>query len=197
MTIVRWSPFPEIEAFDRRICRMLDEVGIAPAAIPAADVYETDKEFTFELEVPGFEENELSIEVNDHTLVVKGEQLETKDEKDKQYRLHERLEKTFERRFTLPLDVDTTKHRRRVQQGRADRYAPKVDVPKPRKVAIAAKNTQDWDSRGRSFGAASGRTPFAPGDLTDAPSMNIPAPPACHTGGGVRVPSLPSRSHAE
>ena len=48
MTIVRWSPFPEIEAFDRRMRRMLDEVGIAPAAIPAADVYETDKEFTFE-----------------------------------------------------------------------------------------------------------------------------------------------------
>jgi len=103
MTIVRWSPFPEIEAFDRRIRRMLDEVGIAPAAIPAADVYETDKEFTFELEAPGFEENELSVEVSDHTLVVKGEQLETKDEKDKQYRLHERLETTFERRFTLPL----------------------------------------------------------------------------------------------
>jgi HSP20 family protein len=139
MTIVRWSPFPEIEAFDRRIRRMLDEVGIAPAAIPAADVYETDKEFTFELEAPGFEENELSVEVSDHTLVVKGEQLETKDEKDKQYRLHERLEKTFERRFALPLDVDTTSIGAAFTKGVLTVSAPKVEVPKPRKVAIAAK----------------------------------------------------------
>jgi hypothetical protein len=54
--------------------------------------------------VPGFEEKELSVEVTDHTLVVEGEQLETREEKDKQYRLHERLEKSFERRFTLPLE---------------------------------------------------------------------------------------------
>jgi HSP20 family protein len=142
MTIVRWSPFPEIEAFDRRMRRMLDEFGIAPAAIPAADVYETAKEFTFELEVPGFEEKELSVQVSNHTLVVKGEQLETKDEKDKQdkqYRLHERLEMTFERRFTLPLDVDTTSIGAEFTKGVLIVHAPKVDVPKPRKVAIAAK----------------------------------------------------------
>ena len=139
MTIVRWSPFPEIEAFDRRICRMLDEVGIAPAAIPAADVYETDKEFTFELEAPGFEENELSVEVTDHTLIMRGEQLETKDEKDKQYRLHERLEKTFERRFALPLDVDTTSIGAEFTKGVLTVSAPRVEAPKPRKVAIAAK----------------------------------------------------------
>ena len=139
MTIVRWSPFPEIEAFDRRMRRMLDEVGIAPAAIPAADVYETDKEFTFELEVPGFEEKELSVEVSDHMLVVKGEQLETKEKKDKQYRLHERLETTFERRFTLPLEADTKGIDAEFIKGVLTVHAPKVDVPKPRKVAIAAK----------------------------------------------------------
>jgi HSP20 family protein len=139
MTIVRWSPFPEIEAIDRRMWRMLDQFGIAPAALPAADVYETDKEYAFELEVPGFVEKELTIEVNDHTLVVKGEQLETKEEMDKQYRLHERLEKTFERRFTLPLEADTTKIGAEFTKGVLTVHAPKVDVPKPRKVAIAAK----------------------------------------------------------
>jgi HSP20 family protein len=118
---------------------MLDEVGIAPAAIPAADVYETDTELTFELEVPGFEEKELSVEVSDHTLVVRGEQRETKEEKDKQFRLHERLETTFERRFTLPLDADTTSIGAEFTKGVLTIHAPKVEVPKPRKVAIAAE----------------------------------------------------------
>ena len=139
MTIVRWSPFPEIEAIDRRFRRMFDEFGIGSTGLPAADIYETDKEYAFELEVPGFQEKELSIEVSDHTLVVKGEQLETKDETDKQYRLHERLEKTFERRFTLPLEADTAKIGAEFTKGVLTVHAPKVDVPKPRKVAIETK----------------------------------------------------------
>ena len=77
--------------------------------------------------------------MSDHTLVVKGEQLETKDEKDKQYRLHEHLEKTFERRFALPLDVDTTSIGAEFTKGVLTVSAPRVEVPKPRKVAIAAK----------------------------------------------------------
>jgi len=139
MTIVRWSPFPEIESVDRRLRRMFDDLGIAPATLPAADIYETDKEYAFELEVPGFAEKELSVEVTDHTLVVKGEQLETKVEKDKQYRLHERLEKAFERRFTLPLEADTTKIGAEFTKGVLTVHAPKVDVPKPRQVLIEAK----------------------------------------------------------
>ena len=139
MTIVRWSPFPDSEAIDRRFRRMFAEFGIAPAALPAADIYETEKEYAFELEVPGFEEKDLSVEVTDHTLVVKGEQLETKEEKDKEYRLHERLEKTFERRFTLPVEADTTKIGAEFTKGVLTVHAPKVDVPKPRKVSIEAK----------------------------------------------------------
>ena len=109
------------------------------AAFPAADVYETDKEYTFELEVPGFEEKELSVEVTDHTLVVKGEQLETKEEKDKQYRLHERLEKTFERRFALPSEADTKSIGAEFTKGVLTVRAPKLEVLEPRKVAIATK----------------------------------------------------------
>jgi HSP20 family protein len=139
MTIVRWSPFSDIEAVDRRFRRLFDEFGIAPAALPAADIYETDKEYAFELEVPGFEEKELSVEVTDHTLVVKGEQLEMKEENDKQYRLHERLERAFERRFTLPLEADTTKIGAEFAKGVLTVHAPKVDVPKPLKVSIEAK----------------------------------------------------------
>jgi len=139
MTIVRWSPFAEIEAVDRRLRRMFDDLGIGPAMLPAADIYETDEEYAFELEVPGFAEKELSVEVTDHTLVVKGEQLETKVEKDKQYRLHERLEKAFERRFTLPLEADTTKIGAEFTKGVLTVHAPKMEVPKPRKVSIEAE----------------------------------------------------------
>lgn len=139
MTLVRWSPFPEFEAIDRRMRRMLDEFGIFPTALPAADVFETEKEYAFELEVPGFEEKELTVEVSDHTLVVKGERRETKDEKEKQYRLHERLEKAFERRFALPPEADTESIGAEFTKGVLIVHAPKLKTLEPRKVAIAAK----------------------------------------------------------
>ena len=61
-----------------------------------------------ELEVPGFEEKELGIEVSEHTLTIEGERkAETEEEPEKAFRFRERLEKTFERRFYLPLEADT------------------------------------------------------------------------------------------
>jgi HSP20 family protein len=139
MNLVRWSPFPEFEALDRRMRTMFDQFGIAPIAFPAADVFETEKEYAFELEVPGFEEKELTVEVSDHTLVVKGERRETKDEKEKQYRLHERLEKAFERHFALPPEADTESIGAEFTKGVLIVHAPKLKTLEPRKVAIAAK----------------------------------------------------------
>ena len=139
MDIVRWSPFPEFEAIDRRFRRMLDDIGIASTALPAADVYETDAEYAFELEVPGFEEKELKVEVTDHTLLVKGERERVQDEKKKAYRLHERLEETFERRFTLPLEADTAHIGAEFAKGVLIVRAPKLKAAEPRTVEIAAK----------------------------------------------------------
>ena len=87
---------------------ILDDIGLGPFTVPAADFYETDHDFVIELEVPGFEEKELGIEVSEHTLTIEGEQkAETEEEPEKAFRFRERLEKTFERRFYLPLEADT------------------------------------------------------------------------------------------
>ena len=82
MALVRWSPFQELDAVDRRMRRMLDQVGIVPAW-PAADVYESNGEYIYELEVPGYDEHDLAVEVRDHVLTVRGEKTEAKDEKEK------------------------------------------------------------------------------------------------------------------
>jgi HSP20 family protein len=58
---------------------MFEDVGFGPFTVPAADFYETDRDYVIELEVPGFEEKELGIEVSDHTLTIKGERKEDVD----------------------------------------------------------------------------------------------------------------------
>jgi len=135
-TMVKWSPFQELDSMERRMRRMFEEIGFAPTLAPAADIYETDEEFVVELEVPGFEEKELGIELSDHQLTVKGERAEVKEQEDKTFRLRERLERAFERRFVLPVEADTERIEAKFHQGVLEVHAPKVEISKPKKVAI-------------------------------------------------------------
>jgi HSP20 family protein len=137
-TIVKWAPFQDLDVFERRMRRMLEDWGVAPAPIPAADVYETEKELVVELDVPGYEEKELALEVTDHTLTITGERKAEKVEKEKSFYLHERLEKHFERRFTLPPEVDTEKIAATFGTGVLEVHIPKIELAKARKIEIKA-----------------------------------------------------------
>jgi HSP20 family protein len=136
MTIVKWTPFTELDSMERRMRRIFEEIGFAPVLAPAADVYETDDEFVVELEVPGYEEKELSIEVSDHMLAIKGSRTKTKEEKRKEFALHERLEREFERRFILPRDADTEHLKAVFGDGVLEGHAEKLQAAKPKKVEI-------------------------------------------------------------
>jgi len=138
-TLVRWTPFRDLDLMERRMRRFFDDAGFVTAPLPAADVYETPQEFVVELEVPGFAEKDLALEVTDHTLVVTGDVKEEKDEKDKTFLLHERLERTFERRFSLPEQADVEKVKATFREGVLELHAPKIAAVKPRKIAIAKK----------------------------------------------------------
>jgi HSP20 family protein len=136
MTIVKWTPFTELDSMERRMRRLFGEIGFAPAFAPAADVYETDDEFVVELEVPGYEEKELGIEVFDHTLAVRGTRAKVTEEKTKEFALHERLERQFERRFVLPSEADTEHLEAVFSKGVLEVHAPKLKTAKPKQVAI-------------------------------------------------------------
>jgi HSP20 family protein len=139
MTIVKWAPFTELDSMERRMRRIFEEIGFAPGLAPAADVYETDDELVVELEVPGYEEKELSIEVYDHTLAIKGSREKATEDKTKDFTLHERLEREFERRFILPSKVDT-KHLKAVfANGVLEVHAEKLQTVKPQKVEITKR----------------------------------------------------------
>lgn len=138
-TLLKWSPLTELELMDRRMRRMFEGVGFAPHILPATDVYETENEFVLEVEVPGYDEKELGIEVTDHMLTIKGERAEEKKREEKAYSLHERLEHEFERRFHLPADADTDKIAAQFGKGVLTVHAPKLVVTEPKKIEIAKK----------------------------------------------------------
>jgi HSP20 family protein len=141
-TLVRWTPFREIEAVERRMRRMVDDLaprGLVGMSIPAADIYEDDDAYVVEVDVPGFEESDLDIEVTNHTLCVKGERKEEEEETGKTFQLKERLERSFERRFALPEEADLDALEAKYRKGVLEIRMPKSVAPESRRVEIESK----------------------------------------------------------
>ena len=114
MTITRWDPFREVVSLQNRVnslFRDLNEGGEGPLTtasfVPAVDVYEDPQKVVLKLEVPGIDEKDLDIRVENHTLTVKGERKFEKDEKEENFHRIERRYGSFFRAFTLPNTVDT------------------------------------------------------------------------------------------
>lgn len=136
MAIVKWSPWQELEAMERRMRRLLDFPMGVSVSVPNADVYETDDEWVAELEVPGFDEDELTVEVVGDTLRIAGRREESKEEEEKDYRMKERLEASFERRFTLPAGVDPDEISAKFAKGVLEIRVPKAAEAGPERKKI-------------------------------------------------------------
>jgi len=114
MAITRWDPFREVVALQNRVnslFRDFNENGDGPLTAasftPAVDIYEDNQKVVLKLEVPGIEEKDLDVRVENHTLTVKGERKFEKEEKEENFHRIERRYGSFYRAFTLPSTVDT------------------------------------------------------------------------------------------
>lgn len=122
-----WQPF---ESLRNEIDRLFDDFGqgfwrpfgrslfageplfkreLPLGVIPVVDVVENEKAFELTAELPGIDEKEVEVKVANDILTIKGEKQEEKEEKKKDYYLHERNFGSFERSFGIPEGVDTDK----------------------------------------------------------------------------------------
>jgi HSP20 family protein len=113
MAINRWDPFRDVVALQNRVNSLFREMNegdnplTTASFVPAVDIYEDPKKVVLKLEVPGMEEKDLDIRVENNTLTVKGERKLEKDEKEENFHRIERRYGSFYRAFTLPSTVDT------------------------------------------------------------------------------------------
>jgi HSP20 family protein len=82
---------------------------MAMADTPAVDVSERDNAYEITVDLPGLDEKSIQIKLSDGGLLIRGEKTEDKEEKGKQYYIHERRTGVFQRYFQLPPGVDTDK----------------------------------------------------------------------------------------
>jgi HSP20 family protein len=81
----------------------------ALTSAPAVDVVETDTAYEIKADLPGMDEKDVEVHLANGGLTIKGEKQEEKEEKQKDYYLHERHFGSFERSFRMPDGVDAAK----------------------------------------------------------------------------------------
>jgi HSP20 family protein len=81
----------------------------AAFAAPSVDIVEKDGAYEVTAELPGMDEKNIEVKLVNGGLTIKGEKQEEKEEKKKNYYLHERHFGSFERCFAVPEGVETDK----------------------------------------------------------------------------------------
>ncbi len=109
---------------------------------PTVDIAANEKEYTISVESPGVEEKDLSLDLSEGTLRIRGEKRQEKEDKEVNYYRMERSFGSFQRVVSLPEDIDEEGISARSANGVLTIKLPRSTKPgtEPRKIAIKAGN---------------------------------------------------------
>jgi HSP20 family protein len=147
MTITKWEPIRDLLTLQDRMNRLFDDSvrGLRPgdealgAAIwsPAVDIYETENEVILKAELPEINQKDIDIQVENNTLVLRGERKFEKDTKRENFHRIERAYGNFARSFTLPNTIDQEKIHADYKDGILKVVMPKREEIKPKQIKVA------------------------------------------------------------
>jgi HSP20 family protein len=162
--LTRWEPFREFSTMQDRMNRMnrLFRESYSPEVpddsltnttfAPPVDIYEDEHNIILKLEVPGIEEKDIDVSVENNTLTVHGEQKIEKEEKEENFRRVERQYGSFTRSFTLPSSVDSGQVTAHYDKGVLKiKLAKKAEAkPKQIKVNVGSEKTLEAKAPGKA-----------------------------------------------
>lgn len=115
----RINPFTELERFFNQLSEQFDDTSRDFEAVEpfgrlsfrsppmAVDIVEHDETFVVTADLPGFDSDEVDVQVTDHTLRIDADHEETTEaESEGRYLRRERRRESMRRSVRLPSDVD-------------------------------------------------------------------------------------------
>ena len=147
MTVLtRFQPLREYSLLQDRLNRLFrdsfdsrfegDESLEATSFAPAVDIYEDEHSVTLKVEVPGIDEKDIDVRIENNVLTVHGERKIENEEKQENYRRVERQYGSFTRTFTLPNTVDAEKVAADYDKGVLRISLPKKAEAKPKQIKV-------------------------------------------------------------
>jgi HSP20 family protein len=149
MALERWrprgmarSPFRDLaremeETFGRFFPAWSEERG--HAWMPAVDMVDEKDEIVVKADLPGLDQKDIEVTVQDGTLTIRGERKEEKEEKKEDYYYAERSYGTFVRSLQLPRGVEADKVKATFKNGVLEVHLPKAKEAKGKAIEIKAE----------------------------------------------------------
>jgi HSP20 family protein len=116
---------------------------------PPVDVYEDEHNITLKIEVPGIDEKDINVTIENNTLTVRGERRFEKDEKEENFHRVERMYGSFTRSFTLPNTVDPEQVSAHYEKGVLKIQLSKKAEAKPKLIKVNVEKTLEAKSPGK------------------------------------------------
>ncbi|MGA8605552.1 MAG: Hsp20/alpha crystallin family protein [Candidatus Sulfotelmatobacter sp.] len=129
--LTRWEPFRESYSPE-----VPDDSLTTTTFAPPVDIYEDEHNITLKLEVPGIDEKDINVSVENSTLTVHGERKIEKEEKEENFRRVERQYGSFTRSFTLPSSVDSGQVSAHYDKGVLKIKLAKKAEAKPKQIKV-------------------------------------------------------------
>jgi HSP20 family protein len=145
MPIVRWDPFQELNLITSRMNRLFhdtygqgstEENLTTSTFVPPVDIYEDEHNITLKIEVPGIEQKDMDVRLENNTLTVRGERKFEKEEKEENFHRLERRYGSFYRAFTLPNTVDADSIKADYDNGLLKITLAKKAEAKPKQIKV-------------------------------------------------------------
>jgi HSP20 family protein len=145
MPIIRWDPFQELNLITSRMNRLFhdtygqgstEENLTTSAFVPPVDIYEDEHNITLKIEVPGIEQKDMDVRLENNTLTVRGERKFEKEEKEENFHRLERRYGSFYRAFTLPNTVDADSVKADYDNGLLKITLGKKAEAKPKQIKV-------------------------------------------------------------
>ena len=135
-----WNPLRRVSPRDLGDFFDFDEDFEPLSGVPM-DVYEEGDNIVAELEVPGFEKDQLDIRVEGNQLIVSGnvEDVQEDKGKKKKYYRKEMRNLSFTRSCDLPVPVDSGKADATFREGILRITLPKKEEAKPKQIDIKVR----------------------------------------------------------
>jgi len=102
---------------------------------PSVDISEDEKKIVVKADLPGVEEKDMSVKVEDNVLTLSGERKFVKKTDEENFHRVERVYGSFTRSFTLPETAETDKVEAKYDKGVLKIEIPKV-VTKPKEPKV-------------------------------------------------------------
>ncbi len=148
MAIVRyWDPWKDLATLQERMNQLFEDT--SPAArgregakgggfwSPAVDIYENEEAVVVKAELPGIPKDQVSVEVKDGVLTLRGERKFEKEVQEENYHRVERSYGSFQRSFSLPSSVDAEKISASLTDGVLELRLPKREAARPKQIRVA------------------------------------------------------------